>query len=227
MYAIMLEDYYIFIANSPGVVCGTYCVVSSLVIMEAAKSKSGLQDINFRVLEIILLGGVTFFLILGMLIGITMSSWEKSAKDLVVALIANTACVMYYGAPCSSMYKVIVTKDSSSLFLPMIFVNFLNAILWSVYGYFALHDLFVVVPNSIGLFLSMLQLCLLAAYPSLSLQKNGYEHDDIGRSIKESFVSVDNGVVVEEVDFSLRLGDGECLLDTDSGPKYSTDNTNF
>jgi hypothetical protein len=26
----------------------------------------------------------------------------------------------------------------------MIFVNFLNAILWSVYGYFALNDLFVV-----------------------------------------------------------------------------------
>jgi hypothetical protein len=85
----------------------------------------------------------------------------------------------------------------------------------------------VVVPNSIGLFLLMLQLCLLAAYPSLSLQKNSYENDDMGRSIKESFVSVDNGVVVEEVDFSLRLGDGECLLDTHSGPKYSTDITNF
>jgi hypothetical protein len=116
----MLEDYYIFIANSPGVVCGTYCVVSSLVIMGATKSKSGLQDINFRVLEIILLGGVTFFLILGMLIGITMSSWEKSAKDLVVALIANTACVMcvlWCSLHCSSMYKVIVPKDSSSLFL--------------------------------------------------------------------------------------------------------------
>jgi hypothetical protein len=37
----------------------------------------------------------------------------------------------------------------------------------------------LVVPNSIGLFLSMLQLCLLAAYPSLSLQKYGYENDDM------------------------------------------------
>ena len=83
----------------------------------------------------------------------------------------------------------------------------------------------LVVPNSIGLFLSMLQLCLLAAYPSLSLQKNGYENDDMGQRIKESFALIDNGVVVEEVDSSLRLGDGECLLDMDSGPKCSTDLT--
>ena len=85
----------------------------------------------------------------------------------------------------------------------------------------------LVVPNSIGLFLSMLQLCLLAAYPSLLLQKYGYEHDDMmGRRVKESYVVlIDNGVVVEEVDSSLRWGDGECLLDMDSGPKCSTDLT--
>jgi hypothetical protein len=85
----------------------------------------------------------------------------------------------------------------------------------------------LVVPNSIGLIMSMLQLCLLAAYPSLSLQKNGYENDDMmGRRIKESYVVlIDNGVVVEEVDSSLRWGDGECLLDMDSGPKCSTDLT--
>jgi hypothetical protein len=77
----------------------------------------------------------------------------------------------------------------------------------------------LVVPNSIGLFLSMLQLCLLAAYTSLSLQKYGYKIDDMTRRIKESLALLDNGVVVEEVDSSLRLGDGECLLDTDSGPK--------
>jgi hypothetical protein len=71
----------------------------------------------------------------------------------------------------------------------------------------------------------MLQLCLLAAYPSLSLQKNGYENDDMGQRIKESFALIDNGVVVEEVDSSLRLGDGGCLLDRDSGPKCSTDLT--
>jgi hypothetical protein len=74
--------------------------------------------------------------------------------------------------------------------------------------------------------MSMLQLCLLAAYPSLSLQKYGYENDDMmGRRIKESFALIDIGVVVEEVDSSLRWGDGECLLDTDSGPKCSTDLT--
>jgi hypothetical protein len=84
----------------------------------------------------------------------------------------------------------------------------------------------LVVPNSIGLFLSMLQLCLLAAYPSLSLQKYGYENDDMmGRRIRESLALIDNGVMVEEVDFSRRLGDGECLLDTDSGPKCSIDLT--
>jgi hypothetical protein len=46
------------------------------------------------------------------------------------------------------------------------------------------------------------------------------------RMIKESsVVLIDNGVVVDEVDSSLRWGDGECLLDTDSAPKCSTDLT--
>jgi hypothetical protein len=47
----------------------------------------------------------------------------------------------------------------------------------------------------------------------------------MGRRIKESFALIDIGVVVEEVDSSLRLGDGECLLEMDSGPKCSTDFT--
>jgi solute carrier family 50 protein (sugar transporter) len=118
-----------------------------------------------------------------MLVGITLSAWDKAARDLLVALIANTACVLYYGAPCSSMYRVVASRDSSSLLLPMIGVNFLNAILWTVYGYFALHDMFVVVPNGIGLCLSVLQLCLIAVFPSSQrgrLTSAGISVDGVG-----------------------------------------------
>jgi hypothetical protein len=87
----------------------------------------------------------------------------------------------------------------------------------------------LVVPNSIGLIMSMLYLCLFATYDTRhchcrrTVMKMMIWWDE--RKIKESLALIDNGVVVEEVDSSLRWGDGECLLDMDSGPKWSTDLT--
>ena len=173
VFGIILGDYYIFIANAPGVVCGLFCVTSSLVIM--GQNKGDFGDFNYRVVENILLGGVTFFLALGMVIGITLVNYDKEIRDVVVALVANSACVLYYGAPCSTMYEVIVSKNSSSLHLPMIFMNFLNSILWTVYAYFALHDFFVVVPNLIGASLAALQLSLICIYRDNSQNKQYLE----------------------------------------------------
>lgn len=162
MYGVMLRDYYIFFANSSGVICGVFCIVSTLGII--AKSKEGFEAFQYKCLECMLMGGVVFYLILAMTIGISMSDAGEKVKETVVAFTANTFCVLYYGAPCSTMIHIVLSKDSSSLYLPMILANLLNALLWSVYGFFALRDMFVVIPNAIGLGLAVIQLCLIVVY---------------------------------------------------------------
>lgn len=161
IYGVQLGDYFIYIANCPGVIFGMYFTVSSLALL--ASKEGGLKSNSFRMLEAILIGGFVFFGILVMIIGITLSSHADTGK-LIIAFVANSTCIIYYGAPCSTMLSVISSKDSSSLYPPMIVANALNATLWCVYGFFALGDIFVYVPNGIGLSLSIIQLSLIVMY---------------------------------------------------------------
>jgi solute carrier family 50 protein (sugar transporter) len=160
-YSVLLKDYFIFIANTPGVIFGIFFTTSSLALL--ARTDGGMKSRNFRVLEFILIFGLVCFSILIMIVGVTLASYPGTGKT-IVAFVANSTCVIYYGAPCSTMLTVISTKDSSSLHLPMILANALNAVMWCIYGLFALEDIFVYVPNGIGLFLSCLQLLLIAIY---------------------------------------------------------------
>jgi hypothetical protein len=63
------------------------------------------------------------------------------------------------------MLQVIKTKDSSSLYLPMILINCTNGLLWSSYGFIALHDINVYGPNVIGVILSSIQILMTFIFP--------------------------------------------------------------
>ncbi|CAM9424462.1 unnamed protein product, partial [Ectocarpus fasciculatus] len=160
MYAVLLRDYFIFVANAPGVVFGMFFVISSLSLL--SKTDGGMHSPVYRVLELILVVGLSCYALLIMIIGITVAG--QGVAKTVVAFVANGLCIIYYSAPCSTMLTVVRTRDPSSLHLPMILANALNAVMWCVYGFFALNDLFVYVPNGIGLFLATLQLSLIAIY---------------------------------------------------------------
>ena len=52
------------------------------------------------------------------------------------------ALVCYYTAPLSTLVKVVRTKDSSSLHVPLCIMNFFNMVLWLSYGA-AIHNPFI------------------------------------------------------------------------------------
>ncbi len=62
------------------------------------------------------------------------------------------------------MYKVVRTKNSASIFWPMVSVAFINTCLWVAYG-IAVKDIFVWLPNGLGCGLSVLNLTLCVIYP--------------------------------------------------------------
>jgi Sugar efflux transporter for intercellular exchange len=55
---------------------------------------------------------------------------------------------------------VIRTRDSSSLYIPAVVANVLNAFMWVVYGFVSLKDPMVYIPNGVGFVLAILQLVL-------------------------------------------------------------------
>jgi hypothetical protein len=82
----------------------------------------------------------------------------------MVGTIGCTFAIAYYAAPLSMMANVVMTRDSSALYLPTTIVNILNAGMWSIYG-FGLMDINVWAPNVIGLLLSIAQLVLIIVFP--------------------------------------------------------------
>lgn len=179
IYGSMLQDYFIFVCNIVGLILGLFYLLTSMVLIGSIE---GLGSWRYRYLEILLFIGVALYSIIGMILG--NSSFSSNMCRILVATTANSCTIIYYASPCSTMYEVMKTKNSSSLYSPMISANICTSILWFIYGYLSIHDPFVYIPNGIGILLSMFQFSLVIIYPNYSRLEQKYEKVDNGDSNK-------------------------------------------
>ena len=85
----------------------------------------------------------------------------------LVGLVVNVNLIFFYGAPLQTVRTVIVERNSNSIHVPTMVMNWMNTTFWIAYG-LARRDPVIVLPNSVGLTLGLLQGLLRAAYPSAS-----------------------------------------------------------
>ncbi|CEG40633.1 3-like protein [Plasmopara halstedii] len=117
----------------------------------------------------------TFYLILGSN-GVTNQNRDQVASTFgFVAVAINIAL---YASPLASMKKVIETKDASSLPITISIVFLGNAALWVLYAIIA-GDMFVMVPNLLGMLLCTAQVALYLRY---RLKTNETAHATIYKS---------------------------------------------
>jgi uncharacterized protein with PQ loop repeat len=83
----------------------------------------------------------------------------------IVGFVVNLNLVVLYGAPLETMRTVITSKNSESIHTPTMIMNWLNTSFWIAYG-IARHDVVIILPNSIGLSLGLMQGLLKFLYPS-------------------------------------------------------------
>lgn len=81
-----------------------------------------------------------------------------------IGTISCAGGLAYYASPLSTLVEVLKTRDSSSLYVPVICANLCNATSWVVYGYLSTHDVLVWGPNVVGAILSVIQLLIAAAF---------------------------------------------------------------
>jgi solute carrier family 50 protein (sugar transporter) len=91
-------------------------------------------------------------------------SIPQSTRELIIGCLVNVNLVFFYGAPLSTVIQVIKEKDSSSIHIPTMMANTLNGAFWSAYG-FAIFNLFIAVPNGLGVVLGLIQVSLCWIYP--------------------------------------------------------------
>lgn len=74
-----------------------------------------------------------------------------------MGLCSIAILVVFYAAPLSALMKVIKSRDASLFNTPLLIASFINACLWTYYGYFGLQnpDVYIWGPNSVGVFVSI------------------------------------------------------------------------
>lgn len=90
---------------------------------------------------------------------VSLAQFDSSIQRKVVGIAVNLNLMFFYGAPLSTIFEVVKSRNSSSIHFKTTTMNIMNTSFWIVYG-FAVKDPYILVPNGIGLLLGMIQLLL-------------------------------------------------------------------
>jgi len=110
----------------------------------------------------------------------------------VVGYVVNANLVFFYGAPLSSIFRVLRTRSSGSLHVPTMVTNTCNASFWTAYALAPqIGDPFIWVPNGLGVILGAMQLTLWVLFPK-GKNGNGDDDDDDDNSDNDGDDNSDN-----------------------------------
>mmetsp|Transcript_17983 Transcript_17983/g.30752 ORF Transcript_17983/g.30752 Transcript_17983/m.30752 type:complete len:282 (-) Transcript_17983:135-980(-) len=140
--------------NIVGIVGGLYFTGEVLIVSDRQH-----QDVIIGLLSV---GGL-YFSFLGCITAFELThlqALDMWSFQCIAILLA------YYIIPLSTLYKVIKTKNASSIYVPLSISTIVNGAMWALYGLFGVQDVTLWLPNSIGAVLGVLQVFLRLIYGS-------------------------------------------------------------
>eukprot|EP01026_Neomeris_dumetosa_P028081 TRINITY_DN2277_c1_g1_i9.p3 TRINITY_DN2277_c1_g1~~TRINITY_DN2277_c1_g1_i9.p3 ORF type:complete len:268 (-),score=18.84 TRINITY_DN2277_c1_g1_i9:748-1551(-) len=154
-YGVITQDFFLYFANMPGALLGVFYTLSC--VLWAPKRQQDLIMLVFLIFAFIF--GTELF---------TLSIVEasKSAVEFAIGLTNNIVLTIYYAAPLSVLYKVIVTRNAASLYLPLLLANTVNGSMWFVYGLIGLQDPMIWIGNGMGVIFGVISIILKITFPS-------------------------------------------------------------
>lgn len=129
-------------------------------IIDIEKIQQNLQSLTSQ--EVITISVVSFWILV--LTTISFVPMSHDNKLLTIGIIVNINLVVFFGAPLSSIYTVITTKNSSSIHRLLMITNTFNAVFWTIYG-LAIMNPIIILPNVIGVVFGVIQMFLSCLYP--------------------------------------------------------------
>lgn len=164
LYAILIEDKVILISNGSGVALG---IIYSSIFYQYSNATQK-QVMQKYISIVILLISLFFF-----------GTYLQFMIDIHLGFLGSVCAIILMSSPLSMMRAVIRDRTSIYLPIPTVITTFFNALSWLLYGVI-LKDPFVWFPNGVGLLASIVQLCLLFAYP-----RDVFHFDDDKPSVAE------------------------------------------
>jgi solute carrier family 50 protein (sugar transporter) len=165
IYGIYLRDYYIFFSSAFPFMFGIVLCLTAIHILERAPQHDEKeQKLRIRI-ESIMVSSMCYWMFIIMITCLVMSPSDKNTSALIIGLSADVSSLVYYASPLRDILEIIKTKDSSSLYLPSIYISTLNCLLWLVYGVFGVNQILIWIPNIIGFIICMIELLVCRIYP--------------------------------------------------------------
>ena len=91
-------------------------------------------------------------------------AFTAKTREYIIGIVVNLNLVFFYGAPLSTIFTVLKTKNSVSIHIWTMTTNTFNGTFWFAYG-LAVLDPFIYVPNGLGSLLGVIQIILCMIFP--------------------------------------------------------------
>ncbi len=169
IFAMITTDYFMFFANIFGIVIGSYCTLSSIILLNKSTTLTDAEETNVTCVEAIMLSGISSWLILVAFVTFYLLPRDKDMATSVMRALCDITMICFYASPLSTLRHVLRTKDLSSLHIPSLCANFCNAVLWAEYG-IAVGCVSVWIPHVLGLIISAIQVMLFMTYGNIILR---------------------------------------------------------
>ena len=150
-YGILKGEARIWSANLFGLILGLYFFVS--FTKHAPKASPTLPGTVLQHVQGI--GALT----LATLLVASMSSTPEVATSIIGTAGVVMVFIMF-ASPLSVLKSVLEKKSAKSIPLPFTLASLVNCALWSIFGWYGIHDVNIYLPNLLGLACTLAQLAL-------------------------------------------------------------------
>jgi solute carrier family 50 (sugar transporter) len=185
MYGFIRKDFYLCFANWTGVIFGYFYVNTCLVALGSAEPGSP-EKKSRDLIEQVLIAAVVYWGLLAIIAFVKFDLCIQDDLDISTSIFGISCVVftiIYFGSPLSSIIEIVKTKDSSSIYRPMIVCNFINCMLWVIYGSFSTGDINMILPNGAGAALAIVSFVVSLIYPSNAKDSTEVAKDNFKASI--------------------------------------------
>lgn len=144
LYGIKTKEMAVYIANIFGLIVG---IIGTIVYHHYSMYPPFIS--SYLVAFVFLLIAMLLF----------SANWINTLGTMAVVL-----SVLLYGSPLVTVFTVISEASTESMSLPLAITSFISAVLWTLYGSYSVHDVWVVIPSILGLILVSIQFFLFFVY---------------------------------------------------------------
>ncbi|CAM0884864.1 unnamed protein product [Alopecurus aequalis] len=102
-------------------------------------------------------------LMVGLVLGVLLGAHTHERRSMIVGIVCVIANTVMYASPLTVMFKVIRTKSVEYMPLFLSIVGLFNGICWTAYALIKF-DLYITIPNALGVLFSIMQLILYGCY---------------------------------------------------------------